>query len=142
MSMKPINEVYPDEAKEEAKRAYFYGPSDYAPLLESFGFNIPLKVDDDYFQGDSRLILKDGDRYGILIFGWGSCSGCDALQACNSMLEIDQLRTELLGQIQWFESKAACLEWVNKHKWDLDHSWHADETKRFIEQAKELLDQP
>ena len=63
--MRPITEVYSDES-------YF---GDYQPLLESFEYDILLQIDDNDYQGDSRLLFKDGDRFGILTFGWGSCSG-------------------------------------------------------------------
>src|SRR5581483_8336566 len=115
--MKPINEVYPEHAKDEAEGDYFYGPGSYQPLLESFGYDIVLQVDDDDYQGDSRLIFKDDSRYGLLIFGWGSCSGCDSLQACDSMKEIEQLRADIHNNIIWKDSAAELLEFTEKRDW-------------------------
>ncbi len=138
--MKPINEVYPEHAKDEAEDGSFYGPSDYNPLLNSLGFDILLKVDDDDYQGDSRLLLRDGQRFGVLIFGWGSCSGCDALQACQTMVEIDRLRNELFNSVKWFESSSECLEYFIEHNWKGDHSWHTNEQGCFIAEAKRLLE--
>lgn len=62
---------------------YCEGPSSYQPIMDSFG-NIILQVDDNDYQGDSRLLYREDDRIGFLQFGWGSCSGCDSLQACHS----------------------------------------------------------
>jgi hypothetical protein len=137
--MKPINEVYPDEAKEEAERGEFYGPSDYTPLIDSMGYETLLQVDDYDYQGDSRLLLADGQRRGILIFGWGSCSGCDSLQACNHMADIEALRNRLHSDIKWFDNPTECLLYVNTHDWAGDHSWHDDETKDFVARCKTLL---
>ncbi len=139
--MKPINEVYPESAKEEAEGGYFYGPSSYSPLLDSLGYETILRVDDRDYQGDSRLIFKDGDRRGLLIFGWGSCSGCDALQACDSMKDIDDLRNSLHGSIKWFDTAAECLAYFKTHDWAGDYSWHNDETKEFVAAAIKLLTQ-
>jgi hypothetical protein len=137
--MKNINEVYPDEAKEEASNGAFYGPANYTPLIESMGYKTLLQVDDPAYEGDSRLVLQDDERYGILIFGWGSCSGCDALQACRTMKDIEGLRTEIHNSIKWFESKSECLQYVNNHDWEGDFCWHAEETRQFVAKAKELL---
>ena len=137
--MKPINEVYPEKAQEEKKRGAFYGPIDYTPMLDSMGYETLLRVDDSDYQGDSRLILRDGSRYGVLIFGWGSCSGCDALQACHSMEEIDDLRTSLRDSVKWFESQAECLRYFETHDWEGDYCWHADETRQFVREGKQLL---
>jgi hypothetical protein len=81
--MKPIKEVYsPHEYLfDYGGGAYFSAPYDYDPLLESFGYEILLKIDDDDYQGDSRLLFKDGKQYGLLIFGWGSCSAGDRAPA-------------------------------------------------------------
>ena len=137
--MKPINEVYPDAAREEQEHGSFYGPGDYTPLLDSMGYETLLSVDDSDSQGDSRLILRDGARYGVLIFGWGSCSGCDALQGCSSMKEIDDLRTSLRDSVKWFEPKAECLHYFETHDWEGDYCWHADETRQFVREGKQLL---
>ena len=137
--MKPINEVYPEEAQEEKKRGACYGPSDYTPMLDSMGYETLLRVDDSEYQGDSRLILRDGSRYGVLIFGWGSCSGCDALQACDSMKEIEELRTRLRDDIKWFDTRAELLSYFETHDWEGDYSWNAEETKQFVSEGKRIL---
>jgi len=127
--MKPIEEV-------------FEGTSywDYKPLLESMGHEIVLQVDDQDYQGDSRLLLKDGDRYGLLIFGWGSCSGCDALQACDTLRQVDGLRRELYDSIIWKDSAAGMLSFIRDRDWLAQYSWHADETKEFVAKAVTMLE--
>ena len=133
--MKSIKEVYP-----ECKEDYcFYSPYDYRPLLESLGFDICLQVDDENWQGDSRLLFKDGERWGILIFGWGSCSGCDALQGCNSYDEVDELRQQLLHDIHWEPDTESALQYMNEHDWEGDYSWHYLETREFVNKTKTLL---
>lgn len=138
--MKPINEVYPRHAEDESKNGNIYGPGDYTPLLNSMGYDVLVKVDDDAYQGDSRVLFRDTLRYGILIFGWGSCSGCDALQACNSMKEIDDLRTDLNRQIRWFDFKCECLEYINKHDWAGDYAGLSSEVVEFIEKCRKELE--
>jgi hypothetical protein len=138
--MKPIAEVYPDEARQDATGEWFYGPSDYEPLLESFGYEITLRVDDDDYQGDSRVLFlnHDNGEYGYLNFGWGSCSGCDALQACNTLAEIEKLRDELHESIKW-GSAQEMYEYFVHHDWKSDYSWHEEKQTIFIFDATEKL---
>lgn len=138
--MKPINEVYPECIGTSLDgEEYFNYPFDYTPLLDSFGYTTLLQVDDDDFQGDSRLLFQDGTRCGLLIFGWGSCSGCDALQSCESIKEIEDLRSSLLNSIKWFDTPAECLHYFNTHDWRGDYSWHDKETGKFVADGIRVL---
>lgn len=130
--------LYPDCAAEEKERGSFYGPCSYQPILDSFG-KIILQKDDHGYSGDSRVLYQTEQGIGYLQFGWGSCSGCDVLQACDHISEIDTLISQLRDGIKWFASPAEALAYFNEHDWGGDYSWHADEQKEFIEQAKTLL---
>jgi hypothetical protein len=128
--MKPIEEVYPDHP---------HSSGEYGPMLESIGHQILLRVDDSDCQGDSRVLFADGERRGYLQFGWGSCSGCDALQAADSYQELEQLRASLVEAIRWFDSAKDALAWFESHDWEGDYSWHADGQKEFVAHAKAIL---
>lgn len=99
----------------------------YQPILNSFG-HIIIQIDDQKHSGDSRILYLDEsyslNKYGILVFGWGSCSGCDALQSCESFEEIDSLIVELNNKILWFDSKSLALNYFLSHDWkgDFDNS--------------------
>ena len=132
MFNKTAKELY---GKPDAGR---YDYSEYQPMLDSFG-KIILQVDDDDYQGDSRVLYKDGERIGYLNFGWGSCSGCDALQACETIDDVQKLMDELKGSIKWFLSSAEAYEYFTAKDWQLDMSWHSDEGKEFVKKAFETL---
>jgi hypothetical protein len=132
--MKDIREVYPN-----CFDRYWGYPSNYQPMIDSFGYNILLAVHDRDYQGDSRYLFQNGDRYGMLIFGWGSCSGCDALQSCSSYEDVDKLRMSLYNSTQWFDNKEDCLNYFINHDWEGDYCWHMDETKFFITNAIKAL---
>lgn len=129
-----IEEIYPD-----ATRYGHFSEYDYNPLLSSFG-PIVLQVDDHDYQGDSRVLYKKGDRFGVLIFGWGSCSGCDELQACDSYEDAEKLRQQLEAKIKWM-TKTEALEWLNDD-WarKSEYSWHIKETRNFYELAKKFIE--
>lgn len=107
-------------------------------MLDAFG-KIVIQVDDNDYQGDSRLLYDENGKIGLLIFGWGSCSGCDALQACNSLEEVQELCDSLQSDIKWFDDKKQALEYFKNHDWCGDYSWHQTETKEFINKCIDYL---
>lgn len=125
--MKPITESFSSD--------YW----NYEELLASMGYEIVLQVDDKDYQGDSRVLYRDGDRYGLLIFGWGSCSGCDALYACDKLEEVETLRTDLHNQIIWRDNQSEMREFIANRDWEAQYSYHAEETRDFVAKALELL---
>lgn len=137
LKAKDIIEIYP-ELNEKDLSFESLNISDYDPLFKSFGYEIVLKVDDQDYSGDSRIIFKNADQFGLLIFGWGSCSGCDFLRGCKTINELEDLRFSLHRQIIW-NSASKLHQYIDEKDWDLDFSWNATETKDFVKQAKELL---
>jgi hypothetical protein len=115
---------------------YFSSPYEYQPIVDSFG-TVLIQVDDNDYQGDSRVIYEKDGKYGYLNFGWGSCSGCDALQACDSYDDIESLISELENDIKWFDSLDDLKAYFTSKDWELDYSWHSDETKEFVKQVLE-----
>ena len=86
-------------------RLFPEGPLDanYETILGSFG-TVLLQDGLGYYLGDC-LVLYDRqtalDSYGFLVFGYGSCSGCDALEAASYSYEtldaeIDRLRASIV----------------------------------------------
>jgi hypothetical protein len=121
--MKKASEIYNPDDK--------WGWCDYKPMLKAFG-EILLQVDCGQYQGDSYIIIKNDDKYGYLNFGWGSCSGCDALQACGNICEVQELMDQLYSQIHWFDSLKELKEYFSTKDWSLDYSWYYDDFKDFV----------
>jgi hypothetical protein len=116
------------------------GRPSYDEIIESFGAEIVVDVTDDNYQGYSRYMLRDGDRFGFLIVGWGSCSGCDALQACDTHEELQELVDQLERDIHWEDSAADMLTYVNSKDWETERGgYKREQTERFIDAAREAL---
>lgn len=133
--MKTAAELYPEYVQQEQEYGHFYGPGNYQPIIDSFG-KVLLQVDDNDYQGDSRILYRIGNRYGYLIFGWGSCSGCDALQGCDTIAHVDELIQRLHNSIVMFDTLEGLQQHFENKDWALDYSWHSEETKRFVDQVK------
>ena len=119
--MKNADEIYDNS----------WGWWDYQPMLNEFG-DILLQKDEQNYQGDSFLIYEKDGKYGYLTFGWGSCSGCDALQGCGDINEVQELMDQLYSQIRWFDSLKELKEYFSTKDWSLDYGWCYDDFKDFI----------
>ena len=128
-------ELYPEAQDGD----YFSTECEYQPILNEIG-TIVLQKDDEDYQGDSRVLYRDGDRWGYLQFGWGSCSGCDALQGCESYEEIDKLIVFLVGTVRWFESAVEALAFFKEHDWAGDYSNSDENQAVFVADTIALLD--
>lgn len=125
--MKKADEIYDNS----------WGWWDYQPMLNEFG-NILLQKDEQNYQGDSFLIYEKDDKYGYLTFGWGSCSGCDALQGCNSISEVQELMDRLYSSIEWFDSLDALKEYFEETDWTLQYQYSIPEFKEFLIEVENL----
>jgi hypothetical protein len=111
--------TYP--GREEADGS-FNQVSNYGPMIVAFG-EIVLQVDDSDYQGDSRILYRRvGGQFGWLQFGWGSCSGCDALQGCDSYDDLQKLMDSTRESITWWDSAQEALDFFLKHDWEGDYS--------------------
>jgi hypothetical protein len=110
---------------------YFETIYDYEPIVKSFG-DVLVQVDDEDYSGDTRVLLHKDGRYGFLNFGWGSCSGCDTLQACSSYKEIDVLIEELENNIKWFDTLTEATAYIiNDQERQGSYYYHENEWAQF-----------
>ena len=84
----------------------------YDEIVDSFGYESDLAAVLGEWQGDYVYLLKDGDRRGILVVGYGSCSGCDVLEGCQGPSEVRSLASKLYGSIRWFDDLTGLKLWL------------------------------
>lgn len=122
-----------------ATRSYLTGVSDYDPIIQSFG-DVLVQVDDNDYSGDTRALLRKDGRYGFLNFGWGSCSGCDGLQACSSYEDVEDLITSLKGDIKWFDTLAQAQAYIaNDEERQGSYYYHQEEWEKFKTAVAEVV---
>lgn len=110
----------------------------YQPILNAFG-NIVLQVDDTGWNGDSRVLYDNDGTFGYLIFGWGSCSACDALRACEDLDDVQNLCDQLQDMIKWLGTKEEALAYFRTHDLEGDYVWYDEEGREFVNKAIEYL---
>lgn len=135
-----VAKLYPVYARMEHEEGRIFYPDndDYEPIIEFFCRNIIARHNDDDYQGDTLVLFRDDTgKYGYLEFGWGSCSGCDALQSCETLKEISDLMQSLYDGIKWFDTVQEAQKFFETHDWEGD--WTYKKRKPFIEECKEAL---
>lgn len=66
------------------------------------------------YQGDYFVVYDGGDgKRGWLAFGYGSCSGCDALQQCDTSEEVHELVEGFRKSIEWFASEEDLVAYLD-----------------------------
>lgn len=128
-----VRKLYPDE-----NECGWFCVCDYDPMVEAFG-NVAIKEDVGSYQGDTLVLYDNDGRIGFLVFGWGSCTVCDALQACDNMDEVQKLCDELQRDIKWFNSKDEALKWVKGKDWETEWYWHHFDAQEFIKKVIDYL---
>lgn len=137
--MKTAKELYINDPNIVFDDICLMGVYEYQPMIDEFG-KIILQESDDAYQGSTWVLYQDNDRIGFLRFGWGSCSGCDALQACESFDEIQTLMDELWQSIMWFDSSKDALKFFKEHDWEGDWDNSIESSNIFVKKAIELLE--
>ena len=118
---------------------WFDSPYDYEPIINSFGVVAVSESGGDY-SGDTFVLYdRGGDKFGYLVFGWGSCSGCDMLQSCGSYQDVDDIIDRLESDIQ-VKSREDMLSWLLDDEVQSTKFYMSDEAwKTFRQKAVEYL---
>ncbi len=130
----------------DCRDGFPWSPSNYSPIIRLFG-QVEIRIDQANYQGDTWVLYKEGNdhvetgRYGYLCFGWGSCSGCDALQACTTYEQCDALIDHMESRIVWFDDKASALKWFAEHDHKGDYNWNIKEFHEFLSRTIDYLSQ-
>ena len=116
-----------------------WGIYDYTPIIKYFG-EVLLRKDIGHYQGDTLILYKHDDgSYSFLAFGWGSCSGCDALLSCKTLEEVNDLIENLDNKRIIRSSAKEMLDYFENKDWESEWYWYEDKAKLTIKNMKEIL---
>lgn len=107
-----------------------YGPS-YEEIVNSWGYQVEEFETFGSYQGDHLALVKNGAAIGLIVFGYGSCSGCDELEAITPYSDdeadwspVIEFAEKLRGDIHWEGDRDQLREWVDatpeNHWWSYD----------------------
>jgi hypothetical protein len=74
------------------------------------------------YQGDYVYVLESPtEGVGVVIVGYGSCSGCDSREACNSAEDFEELLQSVIKDIRW-GTVSELTDFINNNF--NDNSWY------------------
>jgi len=115
------------------KKSYY----SYDDLVSAMDTEILIECHEGSYQGDSHYLMEKNGEYGILTFGWGSCSGCDALEAIGEDYDkVVSFMNDLYDEIEWMtldEMKASITSTDFEGKF---YFW-TSEGNAFVKQLRE-----
>ncbi len=118
-----------------------YGPSWNYNDLVTTGMGLEVLEAEDFgaYEGDTLLVVTVGARYGWLLFGWGSCSGCDPLEGCRSLADLTSLRDDMYADIHWEDSREALADWLHDRDWEGQWLYREAGAMEFVRRAEAML---
>jgi hypothetical protein len=113
---------------------YYSAPMSYDEIVATQGEIIKDWIIGSW-QGDYVYLLKSGDKYAFTVIGYGSCSGCDALEGCESDEEFNELKEDIVNSIVW-GTKQDVLDYVTNQE---ANRWYFHE-EDWVEIRKEIME--
>jgi len=115
MLVRAFDEAWPDKAEVDEPRL------SYHQILDWCG-SVWFSADEGSYQGDLYVVLTKqrmvgGDwrqQWGLAVIGYGSCSGCDALEGArrDGRVETLQLVKDIANNIRWFDKLINVADYV------------------------------
>ena len=90
----------------------------YQEALAGIGVRATLNTHIGDYQGDWAAVVKDDGGYytsgavGFLVYGYGSCSGCDEWEAAESAVERAEIVVRMATAIRWFDTVGELKAWL------------------------------
>lgn len=124
----------------------------YDEIIDTFECEVLVEESDDDYQGDTYVFLRNDDMYGILIFGWGSCSGCDALESIScwktsgcsekhiseTLKSLTEFRDEMYESITWRKLKEM-KEYIEVKDFKLEWYGNTKTGRKFVTEVQSYL---
>lgn len=131
-----------DVSKCESVRWHMDDSLSYRQIVESMEMGeVRVWADFGSYQGDTFVLIRRnrvGTEWAYLSIGWGSCSGCDALESCDDLEELEELRKGIAESAHCLNT-AEMLRYLQDDARTRDWSWHSGGWKQFRAAAVEEL---
>lgn len=130
---RPIKEVFTDVVAWETQYGHFSAPFEYSEMLKEPGWQIIRDVCSGDYQGQYGFLLREesSGRFGVVFISYGSCSGCDALQACQTWDDLSNLRDDVLNTITWFNTPVEAVNWFESRDWETQAAYYEKDFGQF-----------
>lgn len=108
----------------------------YENLIKATGCDIIDSLYMGNYEDDLLMVVSKNYKFGLLVTGYGSCSGCDALQGCVTNTERTELAVELYNKIMWKEP-GEIIDYLEDKDWSAEYYGQQKGLSEFIKKVKE-----
>lgn len=123
---------YPDTLPHRPDEGQRWGSAwSYESLAALIGEVVASEDTGDY-QGTTYFLLRRGPLWGFLAQDYGSCSGCDWLEDCDSYDDYAELFADMKKSVTWFDDTAELAAHIRRDEAP-QHSWYGDQYKRMVD---------
>lgn len=127
---------------------------EYEEGLKKLGYKIIAFECFGDWQGDYFAVVEKDNKIGYVIIGYGSCSGCDSLMACNwpswisetndedfqyADKQIRELFSDIEKSIRWGNPSELIRDLLRGNRWSNNIQWYKED-KGFKESRKKLVE--
>lgn len=103
---------------------------EYPALFRILGYEVKHTMRLGSYSGEYLIVLKDGEgRYGLSLISYGSCCGCDILEANLPWEPVEEpseyeglaeLMFDLESQIRWRGDIGSLIEYIEAKDWEVE----------------------
>jgi hypothetical protein len=143
MPLSTIDKLHEIRKAQIAKHGY--GSLGYGDLLTAVGLTVVSTDDFGYYQGDYLFHVTDVEgRHGLLIQGYGSCSGCDALEAAQpwqndgDLTDVAVLADGMVMNVVWENENGLLAAFEDKLSTEETASWWRYSDAELLARAREI----
>jgi len=111
----------------------------YIDLIKSANLEVIDHLTMGEYQGDLLMIVKKDNQFGMIVAGFGSCSGCDAFQSCrDDKRKLNKLRDKLCNGVIW-KDITSFISYLRTKKWRNEFYCGEEKLPEFINETIEKL---
>ena len=111
----------------------------YVELIKNAGLDIVDYLCMGDYQGDLLIIVKKENQFGMISTGYGSCSGCDALQSCDdNPKKLKALQKRLCNGVIW-KDITSFIKHLRTKEWQNEYYYGEQELPQFVDNVIEKL---
>jgi hypothetical protein len=105
-------------------------------FIEAMGYEVLLRVEDGYYRGPTRLLLRQEPRYGVVMLT--GCPGCYLAATCRTKEQAERLLKQFTAAIKWRRNARSLRDYLTTKGLPWEEGEYT-KNEEFLAKAIEIL---